>query len=147
MLEDTAAPLLLTNERLAQLVDTTSAKVVRLDVEAEQISKESDENLSQAANADSLAYVIYTSGSTGTPKGISIPQSAVNRLVFNTNYVNLQSADVVAQLSNFSFDAITFEIWGALLHGAQLRILTNDITLSPVDFVGEISARGITTMF
>ncbi|HEU5131532.1 MAG TPA: condensation domain-containing protein, partial [Pyrinomonadaceae bacterium] len=147
MLADTGAPLLLTNERLADLVSTTATKVIRLDVEAEQISVESNENPSTVASAGYLAYVIYTSGSTGTPKGISIPQSAVNRLVFNTKYIDLQPSDVVAQLSNFSFDAFTFEIWGALLHGAQLRILANDITLSPVEFGGEIGARGITTMF
>jgi len=147
MLEDAGASLLITNERFAEIVSAGATKLIRLDAEAEQISKESNDNPAPVASADNLAYVIYTSGSTGTPKGISIPQSAVNRLVCNTNYIDVQPSDVVAQLSNFSFDAFTFEMWAALLHGAQLTILTKDITLSPVDFAEEIGARGITAMF
>ena len=147
MLADTRAGLLLTEQRLADLVPAPAAKVIQFDVEAKQISKESRKNPVPSASAENLAYVIYTSGSTGTPKGISIPQSAVNRLVCNTNYIDLAPADVIAQLSNFSFDAFTFEIWGALLHGAQLSIITNDITLSPLDFAAEIRTRGITAMF
>ena len=145
MLADTRASLLLTQQHLADLVSGHTAAVI--DIKSKEIGKESKENPMPGASAENLAYVIYTSGSTGTPKGISIPQSAVNRLVHNTNYVDLVSEDVIAQLSNFSFDAFTFEIWGALLHGAQLSIITDDITLSPLDFAAEIRARGVTTMF
>lgn len=147
MLADTPAALLLTEQRLSDLVPAGTAEVISLDTRARQISKESKENPLPNATAKNLAYVIYTSGSTGIPKGISIPQAAVNRLVYNTNYIDLVPADVIAQVSNFSFDAFTFEIWGALLHGAQLSIITNDITLSPQDFAAEIKSRGITTMF
>jgi len=122
-----------------------------LNSQAPEATREPQQRTSQeeglAPAAENLAYVIYTSGSTGTPKGISIPQSAISRLVCNTNYIDLGPTDVVAQISNFSFDAFTFEIWGALLHGAELSILTNDITLSPLDFAAEIKTRGITTMF
>src|SRR5215213_9527912 len=147
MLADTHAALLLTEQRLSDVVPAHTAQVIQLDIQAKQISKESKENPLPNATPENLAYVIYTSGSTGTPKGISIPQSAVNRLVCNTNYINLESKDVVAQVSNFSFEAFTFEIWGALLHGAELSIITNDITLSLQDFAAAIKSRGITTMF
>ena len=75
--------------------------------------------------------MIYTSGSTGKPKGVAVPHRAVNRLVVNPDYVQLTSNDVMAQASSFSFDASTFEIWGALLHGARLVIIPKDIMLLP----------------
>ncbi|MEA2694752.1 MAG: hypothetical protein QOJ16_4139, partial [Acidobacteriota bacterium] len=74
---------------------------------------------------DQLAYLIYTSGSTGVPKGVAVPHRAVQRLVLGdggANYVTLSPADRIAQASTPSFDAATFEIWGALLNGARLVV-------------------------
>ena len=84
---------------------------------------QSEDNPTNVTTSEHLAYVIYTSGSTGQPKGTAIVHRAVNRLVFNTNYVQLDATDCIAQVSNVSFDAATFELWGALLHGAQLVLI------------------------
>ena len=97
--------------------------------------------------ADDLAYVIYTSGSTGQPKGVAVPQRAVTRLVLATDYVSLGPGDRIAQVSPMSFDAATFELWGALLNGGCLVEAPQDVALAPQDF-GEFLARhGITTLF
>jgi amino acid adenylation domain-containing protein len=72
--------------------------------------------------AEQLAYLIYTSGSTGVPKGVAVPHRAVARLILGANYVTLSGADRIAQVSTPSFDAATFEIWGALLTGARLVV-------------------------
>ena len=122
-------------------------RVVCLDNDWETIAQESPENPSSSVASDNLAYVIYTSGSTGKPKGVAVPHKAVNRLVFNTNYINLDSSDKIAQASNTSFDAATFEIWGALLHGAQLVGISRDVTLSPHDFALQLGQEGITVLF
>uniref|UniRef100_UPI0030EBB6A6 amino acid adenylation domain-containing protein n=1 Tax=Ascidiimonas meishanensis TaxID=3128903 RepID=UPI0030EBB6A6 len=68
---------------------------------------------------DSLAYVIYTSGSTGLPKGTLVPHSGVVRLSF-LDCLILDENTKMLQVSSVSFDAATFEIWGALLNGGQL---------------------------
>nr|QEO73861.1 condensation domain-containing protein [uncultured bacterium] len=75
------------------------------------------------ANAETLAYVIYTSGSTGQPKGVAVPHRGVVRLVQQSNYVKLDEEEVVLQMAPVSFDASTFEIWGALLNGARLVVM------------------------
>src|SRR3990172_3746196 len=147
MLEDTHVPVLLTQERLVSGLPQDGATVVCLDVDWEVIAQESEESLVSGATAENLAYVIYTSGSTGRPKGISVPHRAVNRLVFNTNYVKLEPSDRIAQASNSLFEGATFEIWGALLRGARLFGITKDVALSPQDFSVQIREQGISVLF
>ncbi|HEX6434179.1 MAG TPA: amino acid adenylation domain-containing protein, partial [Gemmatimonadales bacterium] len=121
--------------------------VVRLDSDGDRIEAESDENLGTRSSGEQLAYVMHTSGSTGQPKGIAVPHCAIVRLVLNTDYVQLTAEDRVAQISNPSFDAATFEIWGALLNGGRLVLIHQDIVLSPRAFGNEVRQRGITAMF
>ena len=73
--------------------------------------------------SENVAYVIYTSGSTGKPKGVGVPHRAVMRLVRNTDYVRFAADEVFLQLAPVSFDASTFEVWGALLNGARLVVM------------------------
>lgn len=70
--------------------------------------------------ATDIAYVMYTSGTTGVPKAVAVEHRNISRLVINTNYVDISADDVFLQLASIAFDASTFEIWGALLNGAEL---------------------------
>ncbi len=96
---------------------------------------------------EALAYVIYTSGSTGRPKGVAVPHRAVVRLVRETNYLHLGPGDRTAQVASISFDAATYEIWGALLNGAAVVVIPRDIVLSPPDFAASLREQRITSMF
>ena len=93
------------------------------------------------------AYVMFTSGSTGTPKGVVIPERAIIRLVLNTDYVELGPGDVLAHLSNVSFDAATFEVWAALLNGAAITIFDTDTVLDPKQFARSLTGRSVSTLF
>ena len=147
MLEDIRARVLLTEGYQLERLPEYRAETICLDRDWNSIAGESDSDCGSSVHAANLAYVIYTSGSTGIPKGIVIPHRAVNRLVLNTNYVKLGPSDCVAQVSNCSFDAATFEIWGALLQGACLVGFTKEAVLSPQTFVAQILEQKVSTMF
>lgn len=145
MLEDAGVTLMLTKHEQPEVL--TEGEVVYLDHGWEQFESESHENPSIVTSAGDLAYVMYTSGSTGQPKGVGVPHRAINRLVRNTNYVQLDESDRIAQVSNVSFDAATFEIWGALQHGAQLVGIDKETMLSPVEFKRALAEQNISAMF
>jgi amino acid adenylation domain-containing protein len=93
------------------------------------------------------ACVMFTSGSTGTPKGAVIPHAAIVRLVANTNYVRLSPEDVVAHVSSTTFDGSTFEIWGALLNGARLAIVSQMDVLDPRAFQEQLRRERVSVLF
>lgn len=95
---------------------------------------------------DNLAYIMYTSGSTGQPKGVAVTHRNVVRLVRNTNYVHLDASERLLQFAPISFDASTFEIWGALLNGAPLTIFPGD-AFSLEALAQTITQEGITTLW
>ena len=101
----------------------------------------------EAAPALSLAYVMYTSGSTGRPKGVGVTHRGVLRLHFGQSEVDLGPDDRVAQASNAAFDASTFEIWGALLHGGQLVAIDQETLLTPAALEAWLRERYVTSIF
>ena len=92
------------------------------------------------------AYVNYTSGSTGKPKGVLVPHRGVARLVKGADYASLTADETLLHLSPLSFDASTFEIWGALLNGGRVVVMPPGLpTLAEI---GEaIRAQGVTTVW
>jgi amino acid adenylation domain-containing protein len=123
VMEDTKAPVILTQRHLANVFSKHAASVLCLDADFGIMTHESEENCVNETAADNLAYVMYTSGSTGRPKGVCVLHRGVVRLVTGTNYVRLSSEEVFLQLASISFDASTFEIWGSLLNGAKLVVM------------------------
>ena len=100
-----------------------------------------------AGSGDDLAYVIYTSGSTGLPKGVAVSHRAVAQLVLDNDYVRLGSGDRVGHLSNTSFDAATFEIWGPLLAGAAAVVVAPAVALSSHALADALARYRIGTLF
>jgi amino acid adenylation domain-containing protein len=147
MLADAQAPVVLTKQHPRTKLPTFAGQVVCLDRDAARIGSAPAAAPEDHTRPDNLAYVMYTSGSTGQPKGICVPHRAVVRLVCDTNYVHFNSTDQVANASNCSFDAATFEIWGALLNGARLFIVPREVVISPPDLATFLRQQAITILF
>ncbi|ARU63056.1 hypothetical protein CBW65_20310 [Tumebacillus avium] len=146
-LEDAKVSLLLTQERMLAKLSEHGAQTLCVDgFCTEEGAEEGTENLGIAADPDDLAYVMYTSGSTGQPKGVMVPHRGVVRLVKDTDYVQFSEHDVFLQFAPVAFDAATFEIWGALLNGAQLVIFPpGQASLGELGRV--IQGYGVTTLW
>ncbi|MCA2709692.1 MAG: amino acid adenylation domain-containing protein [Microcystis sp. M015S2] len=146
MLQDTQVKILLTCESLQNSLPNHQTIVICLDKDWQQINQASQENLNSTVSADNLAYVIYTSGSTGKPKGVGVIHRSVNRLLFGVNYAHLDATQRFLQMAPIAFDASTFEIWGALLHGARCVIFTEDIPTA-TSLRNAIDKHGITILW
>ena len=146
MLEDSGARILITRESLFLRLPRSVEHTLCLDSEAAAIARQPESNPNQPVAPENLAYIIYTSGSTGKPKGCLIQHRSVVRLVKNTNYVVITPSDLFLQFAPISFDAATFEIWGALLNGAGLVVFSPRIP-TPEELGAFIGSRGITILW
>ncbi len=147
MLEDGLAPVLVVQTHLKERVPTQyCGQLIEID-QPQCLMEQATDNLDLDVKADNLAYIVYTSGSTGKPKGTLINQKSVVRLVQNTNYIRIKPTDHILQLSSYSFDGSTFDIWGALLNGARLVLIEKERLLTPQELVEILETEKITVLF
>ncbi|UVM14765.1 amino acid adenylation domain-containing protein [Pseudomonas sp. B21-023] len=99
------------------------------------------------ADANALAYVMYTSGSSGQPKGVMVEQAGILRLVVEADYVRIGPGDVLGQLATLSFDAATFELWGALLNGATLALAPVGCALDSPALARYLREQAVSVLF
>ena len=107
---------------LAQHTESRFWEGETIDIHEEFVPAESTGGNLPVVGQDALAYIMYTSGSTGRPKGVLVPHRGVVRLVSDGSFADMDASQVHLQLAPLAFDASTFEIWGALLHGGKLAI-------------------------
>jgi amino acid adenylation domain-containing protein len=144
MLQDAGVVATLTRSTMGPEVLRELVRPVHID-EASDFDHHQEPGLPAELASSSSAYVMYTSGTCGVPKGAEIPHSGVTRLVWRSNYLQLDSTDVLLHHSTCSFDAATFEIWAALLNGCTL-VLYPRPTLD-LDALGSvIRSHGVTTL-
>ena len=120
VVRDCGARLLLTDRSLSGGQPVPTIEIVTALAAAES---ESGLPLEDEPSPGHVAYVMYTSGSTGRPKGVQVPHRAVVRLVVDQDYARFAADEVFLHAAALSFDASTFEIFGALLNGARLVVV------------------------
>ncbi|MCY1009395.1 condensation domain-containing protein [Nannocystis pusilla] len=134
MLADADVPVLLATGDCLGWLPERSVQVVDFAAERARSGAEPEHPVAPLAGEgpDAVAYAMYTSGSTGRPKAAYITHRGVLNLLVDTDYLQVEPGDRVAQTANASFDAATMEIWAALLHGAELVGVARDTALAPV---------------
>ena len=148
LLEETRPAVVLTQRALATtaLAGRNLASLFVDEMASSTADAADDLNPPPAGGPRSLAYVMFTSGSTGRPKGVLVENRAIVRLVRNTNYCSFGPEQVQLLFAPISFDASTFEIWGALLNGGRLVVMPPQMS-SLADLGRTIREQGVTTLW
>ncbi|CAM3884071.1 non-ribosomal peptide synthetase [Pseudoalteromonas maricaloris] len=94
-----------------------------------------------------VATIIYTSGTTGNPKGTLLSHAAISSLALDNHSYQHQPQDSFIQLANPAFDATLFEIWSALLNGAEVNLGYQDSLNSAAQLSATLQTLNITSMF
>lgn len=127
MLEDTQAPVLLTQAQLLDRLPDSQAQIICLDSDWGTIAQFSEDNLESSLTSDNLAYVIYTSGSTGKPKGTLIPhRGLVNYLCWCAQAYAVDQGEGALVHSSIAFDATITGLFAPLLVGSKVELLPED---------------------
>ena len=124
MVEDAASALLITGEGL----DIEGFDGPRL--KAADIPALPDEKPAAGPKADDLLVLLYTSGSTGTPKGCMLPHRSVSMYARNNSSILGVGPDSrMTAYASFGFDAFMSDLFTALVSGAALYIIPEEIRL------------------
>ena len=124
MINDSHIELVVTRAALSDRLPRYRVQVVRVEDVGRMMEPRNDAP-GCPAKPDNLAYVVYTSGSTGPPKGVMVEHRSVVALLFGVDYIRFEEVGAILHMAPLAFDASTFEIWGALLHGARSVIYTD----------------------
>ncbi|MCA0756970.1 amino acid adenylation domain-containing protein [Paenibacillus sp. N4] len=142
ILEDAKAPLLLTQELLAQSFAGRDIEVVCLDRDRDAIREAGSQapRLAAPIQGNRLAYVIYTSGSTGKPKGVAVEHSSVIALMqwAQEVYTAEEMAGVLGSTS-INFDLSVFEMFVTWSMGGKLILAENALQLPHLPAAGEVT--------
>ena len=144
ILKDSTAKILIAKKDLIKEIEF-SGKFI--DVNKDEYYRGNSNNPECINKMSDLAYIIYTSGSTGKPKGVMVEHKNVIRLVKNNKFIKFASGDRILQTGALTFDASTFEIWGALLNGLELYIEKKEKLLNGFELEKVIKENKITIMW
>ncbi|AFZ01580.1 non-ribosomal peptide synthetase [Calothrix sp. PCC 6303] len=145
ILKDAQLPILLTQQSLVDQLPAHDAEVICLDTNWEAIASGSSDYIHYSS---SLAYIIYTSGSTGEPKGVCCQHLGVLNLLADIDRRQpLKAGDLCSLWTSFSFDVSVYEIFSALLFGATLYIVPEEIRSDSQGFFLWLRTHQITSAY
>ncbi len=148
MLEDTQAPIILTQEKIAPILAGKSAHLLCLDTDWKMAAKESDENLSADVDPKNLAYLIYTSGSTGKPKGVAMPQGPLlNLLSWQFKNWSARADAKTLQFASLNFDVSFQEIFSTLCSGGTLVLVSEQLRRDSSRLIKFLDEQNVERLF
>ncbi|TNE54260.1 MAG: amino acid adenylation domain-containing protein, partial [Bacteroidetes bacterium] len=113
-----------------------------------ELSYEKDhENTISSGQAKDAAYIIYTSGSTGTPKGVVVENQQVISLLFHQpNHFDFTESDTWTLFHSYCFDFSVWEMYGALLFGGKLVLISKDEARDTSSFRNTLLRNQVTVL-
>ncbi len=146
MLSDSSAVKLLCTTDSNHDIETKIDKI-DIDLTFENIYSQKNTNLPRSNTPEDLIYIIYTSGSTGTPKGAMLCHKNVVRLFKNNHfYFDFDEKDVWTMFHSVAFDFSVWEMYGALLFGGKLILVSDEIAQDPNLFLKLLIQHKVTVL-
>ncbi|GAA6615987.1 amino acid adenylation domain-containing protein [Scytonema sp. NUACC26] len=145
--QDANLHLLLTQKSEFNLSVENGIPVIHYDAIETEVKNYPNDNLQVDLKPHHVAYVIYTSGSTGQPKGVLVNHFNVLRLFSQTQQnFEFNEKDTWTLFHSYAFDFSIWEMWGALLYGGRLVLVSYWISRSPDDFVNLVLSEKVTVL-
>jgi len=137
--EDSAAPVIVTDSAIAQVLGPQSAQMLAVDTDL-GIARAAETNPASGVTPADLAYVIYTSGSTGRPKGVMVEHRNVANFFAGMDQRIGTDRGVWLAVTSLSFDISVLELFWTLARGFKV-VLSSDENRALVSS-GRIRAPG-----
>ncbi|NVJ19490.1 non-ribosomal peptide synthetase, partial [Myxococcus sp. AM010] len=127
LVEEVAAPVVVTQARHAATFEGLSARRVELDGDAARIEAQPTAAPRVEVHPAQLAYVLFTSGSTGRPKGVGVSHGQLANYVEAANArLGLAECRSFALVSTVAADLGNTVLYAALWTGGLLHVLTQE---------------------
>jgi amino acid adenylation domain-containing protein/non-ribosomal peptide synthase protein (TIGR01720 family) len=150
ILQDSACRVMLAGREAHGLFNGISSSLVVVDLgNPAAWSDQPDANLDRAetlVDPECLAYIIYTSGSTGEPKGSEIPHRSIPGFFLAADYARFDEQAVWLQHSSVNWDALTLELWPALLTGGRC-VLARQRVVTAADLKQYVHQAGVNSLW
>ena len=135
LLSDSSAQYIVTqlrhHERIAEFNGHQYLKLLTVDVSTVPENHQSDRNPQLGIMPEHTACLVYTSGSTGKPKGVLLTHRGLLNTIFaQIDYLKINSNSRVLQWASINFDAVLWDIFGALGAGATLCLVSDEDILN-----------------
>jgi amino acid adenylation domain-containing protein len=130
MLNDTKAPLVVTQTSLLQHLPASAARLVCLDSDWERIAEHETANPPKIGGSSDTAYVMYTSGSTGVSKGVALEhRNAVSFIHWAREVFSDEELAGVLASTSICFDLSIFEMFVPLSWGGAVVLADSAVNL------------------
>ncbi|MBZ4419892.1 non-ribosomal peptide synthase/polyketide synthase [Myxococcus sp. RHSTA-1-4] len=148
MLEDSGAPVVLTQSHLASsLYVDLGAHRVCVDTEASAIARHPAHAVARELPPEATCYLIYTSGSTGQPKGVALPHRALSNLLAWQLRQSVNPAATTLQFAALSFDVSFQEMFSTWWAGGTLVLPTGGLRQDMPALLDFMDRTGVERMF
>jgi amino acid adenylation domain-containing protein len=133
MLEDARSPVLLTQQKFAEMFSSAQASIVYLEkgvIDHAVRNAPLTESRNIKATSTNLAYVLYTSGSTGQPKGVMVTHRNILNFFAGMDQHLKQERGVWLAVTSISFDISVLELFWTLARGFKVVLQRREENLT-----------------